>query len=116
MKKFVEFMEAIEKKRRLYVGDDNLMALKHLIDGYVQCLRNYGIRSEKDLAHDYAMFEGFVCKSLGVKKSEKSFWTIIIERSQSDDEAYTIFFELFHKYLREIPNAIRENTSSGYDV
>ena len=101
MKKIIEFLEAIESRRQLYVGDDNLMALKHLIDGYVQCLRNYGIKSEEDLNCNYNMFESFVYKALGIKKSAKSFWTIIIERSKNNDEAYNMFFKLFHEYLKE---------------
>ena len=45
MDKFFELLERIEKKRYLYIGDDNLIALKHLMDGYAQCLIDYGIKS-----------------------------------------------------------------------
>ena len=93
--------EKIEKDRRLYVGDDNLMALKHLIDGYAQCLIDYGIKSKADINRNYIAFEGFVYNALGLKRNGKPLWTIIIEQSKSSNEAYTMFFKLLHAYMSE---------------
>ena len=101
MDKFFELLERIEKKRYLYIGDENLIALKQLMDGYAQCLIDYGIKSKESLNHDYIAFERFVYSALEAEKSGKSFWTIIIERSKSNNEAYSTFFRLLHAYMKK---------------
>ena len=56
MDKFFELLERIEKKRYLYIGDDNLIALKHLMDGYAQCLIDYGIKSKESISRLKGLF------------------------------------------------------------
>ena len=85
----------IEKEKRIYIGDGDILSLKHFVDGYCVCAMQHRIEyGEKRLTD----FHQYVCKHFSEKRSI-SLFRCIKEHVKGKEEAFTVFFELMHKFL-----------------
>lgn len=90
----LNLFKRMKKNRRLYIGNDNILAMQHIVSGYGECLRDLGFSQDKEYEH----FVRFVYETLKVEKSGISIWRLIAERTQTDDEAFDLFFLLLSKF------------------
>lgn len=90
-----ELLLEIEKNVKLYIGDCDLHALKHLITGYYLCLHPAPNSRE---ACEWQDFSQSVSNYFNDNRSISMF-TCISEHTSSKEEAFKIFFELLHQYI-----------------
>ena len=84
----------MKKNRRLYIGNDTILAMQHIVSGYGECLRDFGILQDEE----FERFVRFVHDALKVEMSGVSIWRLIAEKTYTDDEAFDLFFSLLSKF------------------
>ena len=84
----------MKKNRRLYIGNDNILAMQHIVAGYGECLRDFGIFQDEE----FEKFIRFVHDALKVEMSGVSIWRLIAQKTHTDDEAFELFFLLLNKF------------------
>lgn len=84
----------MKKNRRLYIGNDSILAMQHLSSGYGECLRDFGIPQDAE----FERFVRFVHDALKAEMGGTSIWRLIAEGTQTDDEAFDLFFLLLSKF------------------
>lgn len=84
----------MEKNRRLYIGNDCILAMHHIASGYGECLRDFGILQDEE----FDRFIRFVHDALNVEMGGVSIWRLIAEKTHTDDEAFDLFFSLLNKF------------------
>ena len=94
----IDFLFSIEDKRKLYLGEGDLFALKHFISGFCVCSQVHGIEYGEEKMR---AFGSFVCNAYAEKRSV-SLYQCIMERTQSTEEAFERFYELLHQFF-DIP-------------
>ena len=95
MKELFGFLLSIKDVYRLYVGEGDLIALKHFIDGYCECLKQTNLLTDYDL---YEQFYTFVEEKYSFDKSSGSIYHKIQIHSSSIAEAYRVFFTLLSNF------------------
>ena len=65
----------MKKNRRLYVGNDSILAMQHIVSGYGECLRDFGIFQDEE----FERFVRFVHDALKTEMSGISIWRLIAE-------------------------------------
>lgn len=94
MTSFLNLLIQISKKRRLYIGNAGIKSLHHVRTGYEMCLEHNGIVDDGE----FKKFELFAFKSLGEPFGALSIWSVIANRTKSDDEAFDLLFTLLNEY------------------
>lgn len=94
MPKILNVFRRMEKNRRLYIGNDGILAMHHLVTGYAECLRDFGILQDEE----FGRFVDFVHDSLNKEMSGFSIWQLIAAETSTDDEAFELFFSLLNKF------------------
>lgn len=84
----------MKKNRRLYIGNDGILAMHHIVSGYAECLYDFGILQDEE----YGRFVHFVHDSLNKEMSGFSIWQLIDEKTSTDDEAFDLFFALLKEF------------------
>lgn len=84
----------MKKNRRLYIGNDNILAMQHIVAGYGECLRDFGIFQDEE----FEKFIRFVHDALKAEMSGVSIWRLIAQKTHTDDEAFELFFLLLNKF------------------
>ena len=84
----------MKKNRRLYIGNDNILAMQHIVAGYGECLRDFGFFQDEE----FEKFIRFVHDALKVEMSGVSIWRLIAQKTHTDDEAFELFFLLLNKF------------------
>lgn len=97
MKDLLRLLATIKKRRKLFIGDGDLMALSHLVTGYYLCLQDHGI----DIDAQWRAFDDFVHNMFGIERDARSLWYLIIGRSKDNDEAFDMFFRLLEQYCQK---------------
>lgn len=90
----LELFRRIKKNRKLYVGNDGILAMQHIVTGYGECLRDFGILQDEE----YECFVFFVHDVLKMERGGPSIWRLIAEKTHTDDEAFNLFFSLLCKF------------------
>lgn len=80
--------------RRLYIGNDSILAMQHIASGYGECLRDFGVFRDEE----YERFVRFVHNALNAEMGGVSIWRLIAEKTSTDDEAFDLFFSLLSKF------------------
>ena len=93
------FLQSIKKTYRQYIGDDDLLALKHFIDGYVVCLLNMG---KSFPVIQYEEFTRFVGRHISQDLSDLSIYSKIINISSAKEDSFKLFFDLLDSFIQEI--------------
>lgn len=93
----LNFFRKMEKNRRLYIGDDGILAMQHIVSGYGGCLRDFGILRDEE----FERFVRFVHDALKMEMSGISIWRLIAEKTYTDDEAFDLFFSLLSKFDKQ---------------
>ena len=97
MKEMLMFLSSLRSSYYLYIGDGDLIALKHFIDGYLICLQNTG---KLDDPNDYNDFCSFMEQHYQFDSSSISIYQKIQQHSSSIHEAFTTFFDLLDEFLK----------------
>lgn len=84
----------MKKNRRLYIGNDSILAMQHIVSGYGECLRDFGIFQDEE----FERFVRFVHDALKTEMSGISIWRLIAEITYTDDDAFDLFFSLLSKF------------------
>lgn len=84
----------MKKNRRLYIGNDGILAMHHIVSGYAECLCDFGILQDEE----FGRFVDFVHDSLNKEMSGFSIWQLIDEKTSTDDEAFNLFFSLLNEF------------------
>ena len=84
----------MKKNRRLYIGNDSIFAMQHIVSGYGECLRDFGILQDEEFEH----FVHFVHDALKVEMSGVSIWRLIAQKTHTKDEAFDLFFSLLSEF------------------
>ena len=90
-----DFLSSIENKRKLYLGEGDLSALKYFLDGFCVCAQVHGIEYGEE---DMRAFSDFVCSAYCETRSV-SLFQCISEHTHSDEEAFERFYELLHRFF-----------------
>lgn len=83
----------MRKNRRLYVGDDSILAMRHIVTGYGECLRDFGTPDE-----EFERFASFVHDALKAERGGCSIWRLLAQRTPTDEEAFERFFSLLQAF------------------
>lgn len=97
MEDLLHLLSVIKKRRQLFIGDDDLMALRHLVTGYCLCLQDHGI----DVDDQWRAFDDFVHNMFAEKRDARSLWTLIMGQSNDTNEAFNVFFDLLQQYCQK---------------
>lgn len=84
----------MERNRRLYIGNDGILAMQHIVFGYGLCQDDFGIHKDEE----FERFVHFAHDALNVQWGAFSIWRIIDNKTSSDDEAFDLFFSLLHRF------------------
>lgn len=87
-------LRRMKKNRRFYIGNDGILGMQHIVTGYGECLRDFGILQDEE-------FERFVCfvhDALEAEMGAASIWRLIDEKTSSDNEAFGLFFSLLNEF------------------
>ena len=99
MDSILYFLQSIKKTYRQYIGDDDLLALKHFIDGYGVCLLNMG---KSFPVIQYEEFTRFVGRHISQDLSDLSIYSKIINISSTKEDSFKLFFDLLDSFIQEI--------------
>ena len=97
MKEMLVFLSSLRSSYYLYIGDGDLIDLKHFIDGYLICLQNTG---NLDDPNAYNKFCSFIEKQYQFDNSSISVYQKIQQHSKSIHEAFSTFFDLLDEFLK----------------
>lgn len=101
MKEMLTFLSSLRQTYRLYIGEGDLIALKHFIDGYAICLKNTGCLRDPGLYEEfYSFLEG---RFHQLDASSLSVYEKIQRCSHSVPEAFSVFFDLLDEFLAGLP-------------
>ena len=98
MKKLLLFLVSIRRTYYLYIGNGDLIALKHFIDGYIACLGNVCQLNDLEL---YEQMCAFIDSYYQFDRSSCSIYEKIQKKSNSKQEAFTIFFDLLDRFISD---------------
>lgn len=84
----------MKKNRRLYIGNDGILAMQHIVSGYGECLRDLGIPRDEE----FECFVHFVHDALGEEMGAASIWRLLAEKTASDDEAFDLLFSILRQF------------------
>lgn len=90
----LNLLRRMKANRRLYIGNDGILAMQHIVTGYGECLRDLGMIQDDA----YELFVRFVHDALNAEMGGASIWRLIDERTSSDDEAFDLFFSLLNEF------------------
>lgn len=93
----INLLFSIEQKRELYIGEGDLLALKHFISGYYVCMIANGIENNDSWWH---CFDKFV-HDYYAESSTSSLFECIVDHTSSKDSAFAHFFMLLHSYTNK---------------
>ena len=91
---WVRLLLKVEKRRQLYIGDGDLLALWHFIGGYCLCSYEHNPGVDR-LSH---AFDSFVHEYYNDSRST-SLYQLVVWNTDTKEEAFEKFFELFHCFL-----------------
>lgn len=94
MASVLNLFRRMQKNRRLFIGNDGILAMQHIVSGYSFCLRDFEILQDEA----YERFVRFVHDALNVEMGASSIWRLIAERTSTDDEAFDLFFSLLRQF------------------
>lgn len=90
--KILDLLLLIEKRPIIYIGDGDLMILKHFVDGFCVCAQihniEYGEGELNDFMHYVLQFYH--------EQRVISLFQCISEHTKTKSEAFACFFELLH--------------------
>lgn len=89
------FLFSLENRLKLYIGEENITAFRHFLCGYVLGLPE---QESLKLNADLGAFENYVRKQLGISKDGYDVFTIIQQYTNSDTEAFQLFFQYLHEF------------------
>ena len=91
---WVRLLLKVEKRRQLYIGDGDLLALWHFIGGYCLCTHEHNPGIDR-LSR---AFDSFVHEYYNDSRSA-SLYQLVVWNTDTKEEAFEKFFELFHRFL-----------------
>lgn len=94
MTDILSLIRRMRKNRRLYIGNDGILAMHHLVTGYGVCCYDFGILRDEE----FERFVLFVHEKLKLEMSGFSIWRLIAERTSTDDEAFELLFALLDEF------------------
>lgn len=83
----------MRKNRRLYIGDDGILVMHHIVTGYGECLRGFRMPDE-----EFERFASFVHDALKAERGGCSIWRLIAQTTSADEEAFERFFSLLQAF------------------
>jgi len=90
--KIIELLLLIEKSPSLYIGDGDLLSLKHFVDGFCVCAQinniDYGETELYSFTHYVLQFYH--------EKRDISLFQCISDQTKTKEEAFSCFFKLLH--------------------
>lgn len=97
-----ERMELIQKMksrkfRLLHIGDNDIQALRHFMNGYWLCLQAHSLEYDGE----FDQFMEFVSDALGARRIGYSIWELIEQKTASKEEAFEMFFSFVDEYCRK---------------
>ncbi len=94
--KALDLLVLIEKRPCIYIGDGDLMALKHFVDGYCVCAQSHELDyGESELRE----FSEYVLQFYREKRTI-SLFHCIIEQTKTKEEAFARFFKMLHMFRK----------------
>lgn len=97
MQTITHILKKIEEQPILYLGSKNLSRLRFFISGYITCEEENGINDSLYIFED---FKKYFNKIYGVV-SYYSYADVIRNVSETEEEAFDKFFELFNDFLSQ---------------
>ena len=91
------YKDMANKRWRLYIGDSDFIALRHICTGYHMCMADNAIPDNGS----FQKFESFVFDKLNTFEGTLSIWKEILEHTQSDEEAFNLFFSLVEEFCEK---------------
>lgn len=93
----LDLLFSIEKRKELYIGYGDLLALQHFVSGYCVCLISNGIDHDDSLL---LRFDEYVHEYYA-ESSTCSLFQCIIDHTSSKDAAFAQFYSLLHSFANK---------------
>lgn len=90
----LSLIRRMRKNRRLYIGNDGIPAMQHIVNGYGICLHDLGLPRDEE----FERFVRFAHDALKLEMGGPSIWRLIDERTDDDDEAFELLFALLDEF------------------
>lgn len=91
--KLIDLLSQIENKPQLFLGNDNIFALRHFLSGYIMA------EKERDPTYDDWLFSAFTSYLSQLYQDDRDFdWATLISLYEPDGYSVVAFFRLIHKY------------------
>lgn len=90
----LSLIRRMRKNRRLYIGNDGILAMHHIVTGYGVCQADFGFLHDEE----FERFVRFVYEKFELEMSAFSIWRLIDERTSTDDEAFELLFALLDEF------------------
>lgn len=84
----------------VYLGEVSLRNFAHMAGGYLEAVRNAGVRDRHNLLPDG--LNEFTASYLRIDPGTRNCFTMIAEAEPDDAKALTRFFEILDSYLDEL--------------
>ena len=84
----------------VYLGEASLRNFGHMAGGYLEAVRNAGVRDRHNLLPDG--LNEFTASYLRIDPGTRNCFTMIAEAEPDDAKALTRFFEILDAYLAEL--------------
>ncbi len=96
-----KLLSAIRAMPGLYIGSKSLVSLRHFIGGYSSAMHLLGITAEHRIIPQE--FQPFVAGKYGIfTETQKNYFTLILENSPDEQQAFDLFFSLLDQYLSSV--------------
>lgn len=93
----LSLIRRMRKNRRLYIGNDGIPAMQHIVNGYGICLHDLGLPRDEEF-ECFVRFVRFVHDALKLEMGGLSIWRLIDDRTDDDDEAFELLFALLDEF------------------
>ena len=97
MSSIISLLKRIEENPLLYLGKKDLHYLRQFVSGYLVCEEDNG-RSESTMV--FESFKNYFNKIYGLR-SFYGYDDVLLQESETREEAFDKFFELFNSFLVE---------------
>jgi hypothetical protein len=84
-----------------FAGEKSLKKLHAFLAGYEAAVGEFHVK-DAAVFSDFRPFNEWVAKHYGYAKAgARSWYTIILSKTESDEQAFDVFFELLDTYIRD---------------
>ena len=91
-----DLLMRIENRKELYIGNGDLLSLKHFIDGFCACAMEHDIDYGDQELRNFDTYVHDAC----MDNRTVSLFQAIVDCTKNEKESFELFYTLLHQYIK----------------